>query len=389
MKKTKIMMLGCLHAPDDARIVERESQSLVSTGKYEVVYYTNNFSGKEFMTSKIKNFKVKEYNLPNIFSLNHWRNPIAYYSSLSSNFKTIKKIVLEERPDVVHIHEFILMNYVKVIKSVNPKIKIIYDVHEDYEQLYFEEWCKTKTVFLSEIGRRYVGIRNRHFAKISDAVITVVPYLTQRYNFIDNLYEIRNYPIISDTKTNNDSSHFNMRNICYVGGISKERGLLTLLECVDKINGDIYIAGGGDAEIIQRIGEMEKDYTNLHYLGWLDRSEVNALMKQCSIGVCTLKHTPAHEISFPVKLFEYMSHSLAVVCSDIKLWEEIVNESRCGIIVNPDSVDEIVDAINNLLDNESETQNMGGQGRRSIEEKYCWNYEKNKLLELYDSLREK
>jgi glycosyltransferase involved in cell wall biosynthesis len=81
-----------------------------------------------------------------------------------------------------------------------------------------------------------------------------------------------------------------------------------------------------------------------------------------------------------------MLAGLPVICTDFILWKEVVEENNCGICVNPKNVNEIVDAIKYLSDNPSIAEQMGANGQKIVLEKYNWNHEEKKLLEVYRSL---
>jgi glycosyltransferase involved in cell wall biosynthesis len=74
------------------------------------------------------------------------------------------------------------------------------------------------------------------------------------------------------------------------------------------------------------------------------------------------------------------------VASDFPLWREIVNESGCGLLVDPFDPRAIADAISYVLDNPREAEAMGQRGRRAVEGLYNWGHEEKKLLALYEQL---
>ena len=86
------------------------------------------------------------------------------------------------------------------------------------------------------------------------------------------------------------------------------------------------------------------------------------------------------------KLFEYMEAGLPVICSNNKLWKEIINKYNCGIAVNPNNKEEIKDAIVALKDNPDKAKIMGENGRKAIENEYNWLTQEKKILLLYDNL---
>jgi glycosyltransferase involved in cell wall biosynthesis len=89
--------------------------------------------------------------------------------------------------------------------------------------------------------------------------------------------------------------------------------------------------------------------------------------------------------ALPVKLFEYMSAAVPVIASDFPLWRQIVEESGCGFLVDPQDLPGIARAIEYFLTHSNEAQKMGASGRRAIEHRYNWNTEEHELLTLYRS----
>jgi glycosyltransferase involved in cell wall biosynthesis len=89
------------------------------------------------------------------------------------------------------------------------------------------------------------------------------------------------------------------------------------------------------------------------------------------------------------KLFEYMEAGLAVVCTNYRLWRDIVETHKCGICVDPHNVDEISEAIKYLVDHPERAIEMGKNGRNAVLHHYNWDTQKEVLLSLYASLVEK
>ncbi len=87
-----------------------------------------------------------------------------------------------------------------------------------------------------------------------------------------------------------------------------------------------------------------------------------------------------------IKLFEFMAAGLPVICSDYRLWKEIVEGNNCGICVDPNDIEGIVKAICYILNNPDEAKKMGNNGRKAAVEKYNWGIQEKILLDLYKTL---
>ena len=104
------------------------------------------------------------------------------------------------------------------------------------------------------------------------------------------------------------------------------------------------------------------------------------------MGVIVFLPGPNHLDAYPNKLFEYMAAGIPVVASHFPLWREIIEGEKCGLVVDPHSPQEIGAAIQWLLDNPEEAEAMGRRGATAIAEKYNWETQGTKLVELYKSL---
>ncbi len=63
-----------------------------------------------------------------------------------------------------------------------------------------------------------------------------------------------------------------------------------------------------------------------------------------------------------------------------------MEESNCGILVDPADPQEVADAIIYLMEHPKETEEMGSNGRRAVEEKYNWESMERELLQIYADL---
>ena len=81
-----------------------------------------------------------------------------------------------------------------------------------------------------------------------------------------------------------------------------------------------------------------------------------------------------------------MQAGLPVICSDNKIWKEIVEENNCGLAIYPDDVEEIKKAILYFLDNIDAARQMGENGLKAVKDKYNWSTQEVKLVKLYDSV---
>ena len=118
----------------------------------------------------------------------------------------------------------------------------------------------------------------------------------------------------------------------------------------------------------------------------MDLLEGYKISMQCIAGLAVLKPIANFIESFPTKIFEYMSIGLPVITSDFELYKEVVQVNRAGICVNPSSAIELAEVMASFVNQEYDVLGFGQQGVKSVEEKYSWQSEEKKLLNLYHKL---
>lgn len=367
----KVMHIGYNHRINDIRIYKKECHSLVKDN-YEVMYVTSTKNSKPDINEYYDGIKVKTIKLK---YNNRFLNVISYW-------KDIKEMVKDERPNIFHIHEFWL---VPLIPFLRRRGKVIYDSHEDiprqliitsFENIKFRERLMSKAIELFE---------NFMIRKV-DYIIAATPYIGDRLKKVNkNTKVVCNYPILTEKSPNINHTDIKERNLCYAGGISKSRGISSIVEAMGNISGKFLLAGDLSNEYKEELNIL-KGWKNVEHLGYLNYTDVQRLYSKCIVGMCLYLPEPNTYYAQPNKMFEYMEASIPIICSNYPIWQKIVEENNCGICVNPKDIKEIEEAIRFFLDNPGKAKDMGRNGRRAVEEKYNWENEEKKLLTVYRSL---
>ena len=160
-----------------------------------------------------------------------------------------------------------------------------------------------------------------------------------------------------------------------------------MIQVFDNESNDFFLELAGEIEneeISKKIRSINKD--SINYLGVLKRNQIVALISKSKVGLVLLHPTPNHLNSLPVKMFEYMAGGIPVIASDFKVWKEIIEGNNCGICVDPLDLNAIQNAIQFLVENESQRSKMGENGQNAIRNKYQWETEFKKLQNVYEKL---
>jgi len=296
--------------------------------------------------------------------------------------KKILKAALSLNPDIVHFHDPELLSIAgKLLKN---KIKVIYDVHEDVpRQIMTKHYIPY--VFRQIIGSVFEKYENAQAKKMS-YIITATPFLKKRFEKINkNTQDVNNFPL---TKEFVVASPWQLRedSVCYIGGITKLRGIVELLKAVDKTGVKLHLAGTFEGKQLETQLKSGHLWQNVTDHGFVDRKGVAKILGLCKIGMVTLHPTLNYLDALPIKMFEYMAAGIPVICSDFPLWKDIVETHKCGLTVNPLSVDDISSAMMHILSNDNEAKEMGENGRNAVYEHFNWKKEAGKLVNVYKVL---
>lgn len=303
---------------------------------------------------------------------------------LKSPRKILKKALLIDA-DAYHFHDPELLPV--GAKLVRKGKKVIYDVHEDIpRQILSKPYLKIQKIksLISALFEKYENRKARKFSHI----VTATDFIKNRFLEINpNTEAVKNYPVTDELKMEIDWNK-KKNQVCYIGSLSKVRGIEEMVKALRYTTHQLHIAGKFNTEQLQNEISNLPTWQNTVFHGFIGREELKKILSESKAGLVTLHPTINYKNALPVKMFEYMLAGIPVIASNIPLWEEIVIQNQCGICVNPLEPKEIADAINYLVNNNSHAREMGKNGQKAVLEKYTWQNEEKKLLSLYDHLSE-
>lgn len=296
--------------------------------------------------------------------------------------RLVYKKALDLDADIYHFHDSELLRFGLKLQRIGKKV--IYDAHEDLPgQLKGRRWIP---FFMRGLVASVAGWHEKRVARQLSGVIAATPHIREVFRVHNsNVLDINNYPIESEFPEVAPSSR-SINRICYIGAITRIRGILELVAAMEHVRGRLIIAGGfGEHDLRARLERMP-GWKNVEYRGVLDRGEIARLLSQCAIGVVTLLPNSNYVHSQPIKLYEYMLSGMAVLASDFPDWKRIVEERFTGVCVNPRDSRAIAKALNEMIRNEEETMQMGRNGRSLVLNEFMWGAEEKKLTGFYSGI---
>lgn len=259
--------------------------------------------------------------------------------------------------------------------------KVVYDSHEDVPRSllsrnWMPRWIRPGLSAVFEAFENFVARR-------LSAIVGATPHIAARFAGVNPITEaINNYPLRHELEGEAERRGPS-RNVCYLGGIGRIRGIEEMVHSVDKADARLILAGRFESSATEQNISALPGWGSVDYRGTVSRSAVRQIMAESQAGLVIYHPEPNHIDAQPNKLFEYMAAGLPVIASDFPLWREIVDGAGCGLLVDPLDPEAIADAMQWLLDHPDQAEAMGQGGRAAVESTYNWQPESEKLLGLY------
>ncbi len=366
----KVVQLTSIHGPLDARIFHKHSKALAHAG-YEVVIVAPKLSLARESDEPRSGVAIKT--VPRATSR---------LQRLRKTIWDVYRLALAENADIYHFHDPELIPMGLLLKLRGKRV--IYDVHENLPlQVLTKPW-------ISPVYRRAIGASagkvERIGASCFDGIVAATQEIADRFP-ANKTITVQNFPDF----VLRERVPYQRREpiVVYIGAISRIRGIDQMIEAIGKVPAELgarlAIAGPFDSLALER--ELRNSFfQHVDVLGFQTQIAVTELLGTARIGLVLLHPTPSYLNAQPMKLFEYMRAGIPTIASDFPAWRQIVEDTGCGLLVNPLDPQGIAHAIRRLLENPAEAEEMGKRGREASMRRFNWASEKNKLLQLYDRI---
>jgi glycosyltransferase involved in cell wall biosynthesis len=362
----KVCHITTVHQANDNRIFFKECTSLTDAG-YEVVLLCANAISTERNGVQIIGFKghrsrVKRFFLTSLFS--------AYNEALKINAA------------LYHLHDPELV-WTGLLLKLSGK-KVIMDVHENNAAAILSR-PYIKAAFTRKLLSGFIKLIEAITLPFFNGIVTARPDISDLFPKL-NPVTVRNFPILPDYDQIPDISlDKEKKAIIYVGGATRIRGIIELIEAMDSVeSAELWILGPFESqEFLQECKSMN-GWRNVRYLGVVEADKIFPYIKAADVGIITFLPLPNHITTLATKPFEYMACGLPVIMSNFHYWKSFFGES--AIYVDPSNSAEIAKAIDELMHDDQKLLELKKMNLQLAREEYNWQKEKEKLLNLYQKV---
>lgn len=370
----KVCHMTSTHHAKDQRIFEKECVSLAQAGF------------KVYLLAQGKNEKIND-----IFIIGTGeQNSKRFYRLLIRPWKIYKKAV-EVNADIYHFHDMELLPYGLKLKAKGKKV--IFDYHEDYASRFADSDAIIAPYFIKKLFSNLYRIYEKYAIKKLDGIISVTPHICKRLKKINkNTIMITNYPLLrKEDWAKNTSYNPQSDYICFAGQISDTYKLEYITKIIQDFSYLKFKLCGPPRKKydIEKIKKADKN-CKIEYMGNIPYNEVPEILQNALALPIIVDY--GNNIGGKTgtlgnnKLFEAMLCGIPIICTNLILWEKIINKYHCGICVDPTSPEELKHAIQYILDNPDQAKKMGDCGRQAVLKKFNWNIQEKFLIDMYKGL---
>lgn len=370
--KIKVCHFTTVHPIDDVRIFTKECVSLANNG-FDVTLIACGDIAFEDIKNGVKRISL---NVP-------VKNRLQRYFKRS---KAVYRKALVVDADIYHFHDPELLPI--GLKLKRREKKVIFDSHEFYgEQInhkgYIPYILRTLT---SAIYKKYEAFVCRRI----DAVIQICTLNGEDYfeRRAKKTIFITNTPLLQKMETKNVNSNISKDFVVHIGSLNYSRGITHIIKASALANVPLILVGNFSSEKYKKELELLDEYSNVHYKGYVNQEHIKKFFDESFAGLSTLLNVGQYPMidTFPTKVYDYMSAGLPVIISETSFAKHMIEKYKMGLLVDPNNINDIANAILFLKNNKEIAMQMGENGRKAYKNEFNWQIEEKKLIELYKSL---
>ncbi|MAG33639.1 MAG: glycosyltransferase WbuB, partial [Deltaproteobacteria bacterium] len=165
------------------------------------------------------------------------------------------------------------------------------------------------------------------------------------------------------------ANHFT---VAYVGTLGLAHGLMLLIDVAERLKGRaelrfVLIGDGADREKLEA-EVARRGLDNVRMLGLQPREAMPHWIASIDLLLVMLRDLPVFETVIPSKIFEFLAQERPVVLAARGEIRRMMEEAGGALLIGPEDADQLVGAIEEVMDRPEEAAERARSGRRWVEE---------------------
>jgi len=288
----------------------------------------------------------------------------------------VKKILAEEKFDLLHIHSPIMMTLPLLFQKYTNTVTVG-TFHTYFDSLFlYKLWRNVAQSYLTKLDGR----------------IAVAPSCVEAMNrYFQADYEIIPNGVATDwfSRPSGKIAKYEdgAPNILFLGRLDPRNGLDTLLEAVPQVeerrpDARLLVIGDGPMRSFYEKMAGSRLGRKIFFEGQINgnRPEYFATSRVFCY--------PATKASFGITLLESMAAGIPVVATDNTGFREIIRNEVNGLLVPQNDAAALAKALCRVVEDPALSETLAKEGQKEAE-RYSWSKVTDKVLDFYDSVYRK
>lgn len=192
------------------------------------------------------------------------------------------------------------------------------------------------------------------------------------------IIHIKNFIKAIDYNYNYNTGNY----IMYVGRLSKEKGIYTLIKAFKYITTNLIIVGDGYEKDKYISFAQKMSNKNIYFIGYKSGEELKNMYLNCAF---TILPSECYENS-PITILESYAHGKPVIASKIGGIPELIIDHETGLLFEPGNVEDLISKIEYLIKRPLLISKMGENARKYVIENHSEEEHYNRLISIYNNI---
>ena len=149
----------------------------------------------------------------------------------------------------------------------------------------------------------------------------------------------------------------------------------------------LFLAGRVVGVYEQQFNEILKRLEGyVEYTGTYRAEEMTDLYRKIDVSLLIYRRNKWFKNITPTKFYDTLANGVPVIMTDIGRLGKIIEENRCGLVVDENDIKAIVQAMERMLTDKDMRKEMSENGLNLIKREYNWDKMAEELREIYATL---
>ena len=310
------------------------------------------------------------------------------FFNIDSEFKKyndfLLRIIEEKKIDIIEIPDFneaFRYSGPRFIEFSKFNIPVVIKLHGSYNFINSIVW--------GQLGKKSIYEKEKSLLNSATKLVAISNFTKEKikeiYRYTKDIEIIYNGLTISDSVKNTDDSK---HTVIFAGKICEMKGVFSLILAWEKVLQEIPFAkllifGKAEKRDLKKLNLLINDKIkhSIELKGFVNKEKLTEIY---STAACAI--FPSYAESFSMAPLESMQVGCPTIYTKRASGPELITNKVNGLIVDPDNIEEIADAIILMLKDRKSATEMGKRGSEAIKEKFNIAKIAEEHVSLYNSI---